>query len=258
MPVLRARRVLHAFRGSTWPVLVDAGERKLVVKLRGSAEGVRPLVSELVVGALADALSLPVPSRTLVELPHDVPSDDPHEELRDLLARSAGLNLGLSWLEGFRNVTVADAERIKPELKASIVWLDALVQNPDRTAKNPNLMIKAGQIYLIDHGAALSFHHDWSALTEQAPREPGEVVPHHLLQVPSSALEHADEALASRLTRDVLERALSTVPDALLLELEPRETPARHRARYVAYLWKRLRWPRPFVPVDPRTPFRFG
>lgn len=255
--MLRVRRVLSAFRGSTWPVLVDAGERKLVVKLRGSAEGLRPLVAELVVGALADALALPVPRRTLVELPADVPSADPHEELRDLLTRSQGTNLGLSWLEGVRDATTADAARIQPELKAHIVWLDALVQNHDRTSKNPNLMIKAGQVWLIDHGAALPFHHDWSAVTEQAPRDAGAVVTEHLLQVEPALLEQADEILSPKLSRAVLERALSDVPDEFLAALDASEPPARHRARYVAYLWKRLRPPRPFVPHDPHAPFRF-
>src|SRR3954463_6096541 len=107
METLRVERVLSTFRGSTWPLLAESAGRKLVVKLRGSAEGVLPLISELVVGALADSLGLPTPERHLVELPSAVPSDDPHEELRDLLDKSVGLNLGFRYLEGFRNVTVA-------------------------------------------------------------------------------------------------------------------------------------------------------
>jgi hypothetical protein len=166
MQTLRVERVLSAFRGSSWPVLVQTTSgRRLVVKLRGTAQGLLPLVAELVVGALADVLALATPQRLLTEIDRDVASDDPHEELVDLLRRSAGLNLGLGWLEGYRNVTLADAERIKPELAAAIVWLDAFVQNPDRTAHNTNLMIKAGQIQLIDHGAALDFHHDWRSVT---------------------------------------------------------------------------------------------
>lgn len=256
MQTLRAIRVLSAFRGSTWPVLVDAGDRKLVVKLRGSAEGLLPLVAEIVVGALAKALGLLVPERFLVEVPAAIESDDPHEELADLLRRSAGFNLGLQWLEGFRDATAADAARINPQLAASIVWLDALVQNPDRTAQNPNLMIKAGQIWLIDHGAALPFHHDWSSVTEQAPREAGTIVSEHLLKVDERALVAADARLGAQLDRETLERALLEVPDVFLRALTDGE-PARHRAAYVAYLWKRLRAPRPFVPHDRGAPFYF-
>jgi hypothetical protein len=257
MQTLRAQRVLSTFRGSSWPVLVEAGGQKVVVKLRGTAEGLLPLIAEIVVGALADALGLLTPARCLVELTENLPSDDPHEELRDLLDRSHGVNLGLRYLEGFRNVTVADASRIKPELAARIVWLDALVQNPDRTARNTNLMIKAGQIWLIDHGAALAFHHDWKGVTEQSPREAGEVVPQHLLQVSESLLQAADQELAPQISREVLEEALARVPDEFFVTASS-EPPARQRAAYVAYLKKRLHAPRPFVHPGKHVPFQFG
>jgi hypothetical protein len=156
------------------------------------------------------------------------------------------LNLGLAYLEAYRNVTPADAARIAPELRASIAWLDWFVQNPDRTAKNPNLMIKAGQIQLIDHGAALNFHHDWDAVTEQTPRASGNFTTEHLLHVSTEQLLAIDRKLAPKLKRDVLERALSDVPDEFFesLSLESGETPERQRAAYVAYLWKRLDAPR--------------
>jgi hypothetical protein len=253
---LRAQRVLATFRGSSWPVLVQTESQKVVVKLRGGAQGVRPLVAEMVVGRLADELGLPTPQRYLIELTPELPSDDPHQELVELLRRSPGLNLGLAWLEGFRNATVADAERIRPELAARIVWLDALVRNPDRTTANTNLMIKGGRIWLIDHGSALDFHHDWSSVTEQAPREPGSFVPHHLLRVSEQQLAAADQELAPKITRQVLEQALADVPDDFLSPLDPEL--ARLRAAYVAYLWKRLRAPRPFLPTARHTPFELG
>lgn len=257
MQTLRAQRVLATLRGSSWPVLVDTGERKLVLKLRGTAEGVRALIAEVVVGALADALGLATPERYLVELSPQLPSDDPHEELRDLLERSAGYNLGLRYLEGFRNVTVADAARIKPELAASIVWLDAFTLNPDRSSTNPNLMIKAGQIWLIDHGAALGFQHDWRSVTEQTPREPGAFVAAHLLRVAEAELRAADAELAPKISRDTLEAALAQVPDDFFVALGA-ESPERQRAAYVAFLKKRLHAPRPFVAPGKNEPFQFG
>lgn len=257
MQTLRALRVLSTFRGSSWPVLVQTEEQKLVVKLRGTAQGLLPLIAELVVGWLADALGLATPARYLVELPAGVPSDDPHQELAELLGRSQGLNLGLAHLEGFRDATPADAGRLKPELAAAIVWLDALVQNPDRTAKNVNLMIKAGSVRLIDHGAALAFQHDWGSVTEQTPREVGEIVAGHLLQVSEQQLLAADFELAPKLTRAVLEEALAQVPDDFLVAVATAE-PARQRAAYVAFLWKRLRQPRPFVAPGRRLPFQLG
>ena len=257
MKTLRVERVLSTFRGSTWPVLALAAGQKVVVKLRGSAEGMLPLIAELVVGALADSLGLLTPERYLVELTVGTPSDDPHEELRDLLARSVGLNLGFQYLEGFRNVTIADASRIEPALAARIVWLDALVQNPDRTPRNPNMMIKAGKIWLIDHGAALHFHHDWSSVSEATPREPGYSISSHLLQVSEQQMAAVDEELSSKISRETLEQALAVVPDAFFAALGS-ASPARERAAYVAYLRKRLHAPRPFVTPGKRVPFQFG
>jgi hypothetical protein len=256
LPRLRAERVLSTFRGSSWPVLTLAGDRRVVLKLRGSAEGTRPLVAEVIVGALAEALGLSTPERYLVELPQGTPTDDPHEELGDLLARSTGLNLGLGYLEGFRNVTTADASRVPAQLAARIVWLDAFVQNPDRTAKNPNLMIRAGKVSLIDHGAALSFHHDWRSVTEQSPREPGRIVSEHLMQVSEAQLREADDALAPKLSRATFEAALAQVPDEWL-SLQGNDSAERERAAYVAYLHKRLRAPRPFIGEGERVPFQF-
>lgn len=257
LPRLQAQRVLSTFRGSSWPVLAVAGDRRVVLKLRGSAEGTLPLVAEVVVGAIADALGLSTPERYVVELPEGTPSDDPHEELGDLLAKSSGINLGLGYLEGFRNVTPADASRVSGELAARIVWLDAFVQNPDRTPKNPNLMIRAGKVSLIDHGAALNFHHDWRSVTEQSPREPGRVVGEHLMQVSDAQLREADAALAPKLGRALFEAALAQVPDEWL-SARGNDSAERERAAYVAFLQKRLRDPRPFIGVGERVPFRFG
>ncbi len=251
---------MSAFRqGSSWPVVIDTGSERLVSKLRGMAHGTAPLVAEIVVGELCDVLGLFTPSRCLVEIEAGIASADPHEELLDLLARSRGLNLGFTLLEGFRDLKPPDVRYVGPELAASIVWLDALLMNPDRTVQNPNLMIKAGRVALIDHGAALTFQYEWGNVTEQTPRQPGTFVTQHLLQVSERQLEEADAKLAPQLTRDVLERALAAVPDTFLLplaELAEKETDlARLRAAYVAYLWKRLRAPRPFLSTGKKSPF---
>jgi len=256
---VRASRVLSAFRqGSSWPVIIDTGEQRVFTKLHASAQGTLPLVAEIVVGELAEALGLPTPARCLVEIDAGLASLDPHQELLELLGRSAGLNLGFQLLEGFRDLRPPDTRHIGPELAAAIIWLDALVQNPDRTQQNPNLMIKAGRVSLIDHGAALTFQYDWDHVTEQTPRQAGPFVENHLLQVSPKQLAACDDELAPRVTREVLERALAAVPDEFIAPLvTPSATPARLRAAYVAYLCKRLRAPRPFVNPGKNVPFRY-
>lgn len=256
---VRARQVVSAFRqGSSWPVIVETDEQRLFTKLHATAHGTLPLIAEIVVGELAEALALPTPARCLVEIDAGIASLDPHQELLDLLRRSAGLNLGFQLLEGYRDLKPPDVRHINAELAASIIWLDALVQNPDRTQQNPNLMIKAGRISLIDNGAALTFQYDWDNVTEQTPRQAGAFVEKHLLRVSPSQFAECDDTLAPRLTREVLERALNAVPDEFIAPLlAPGGTPARHRAAYVAYLWKRLRAPRPYVNPGTNVPFRY-
>ena len=250
MQVYRARRVLRPDgAGSSWPVLVESDAGVFYTKLRGAAQAPASLVAEIVVGGLADSLDLPVPARVLIEIPSDICVDDPHQELRRLLQASVGLNLGFQMLPDVRRFQAADAARVDPDLASSIVWLDGFVQNPDRTMKNPNLLWSHGQLWLIDHGASLGFQHAWSRVTEQSPRNCGWSAASHVLSRRATRLGLVDERLADRLGRDVLQSAVGAVPDELLSEASD-EARNRRRAAYVAFLWKRLKHPRPFVSDD--------
>src|SRR4051794_33731128 len=183
LPTLAAKRVLAAdLRGSSWPVVVDTDHGTRFTKLRGAGQGVLPLVAEIIVASVAEAIGLRVPERCLVELPGAVESLNKRDELRDLLDASVGLNLGFAYLEGARMFTVDDVARVSEDDAAAIVWLDAFVMNPDRTARNPNLMWYRDALWLIDHGAALAFQYSWADVTEAAAGRmfaPGDP---HLLQ----------------------------------------------------------------------------
>jgi hypothetical protein len=249
MQTYRAGRVVSADRGgSSWPVLIETEAGMFYTKLRGAAQAPASLVSEVVVGALADALGLRVPARALIDIPSDVRVDDRHEELVQLLGWSTGYNLGFQLLSNVRVFQPSDVPQVEPELASTIVWLDGLVQNPDRTVKNPNLLWSRDQLWLIDHGACLAFHHSWPSVTEESPRATGWQVRGHLLQSRATLLSIVDGALAARLPREVLEAALAAVPDGFLSD-EGAEAKRRRRAAYVAFLWKRLKFPRPFVPA---------
>ena len=256
MRLLHARRVLAADkRGSSWPVLVETeeeGESALqFTKLRGAAQGTGALVAEVIVAELAESLGLRVPARALVEFPDAVESVDENDELADLLLASAGLNLGFAYLrDASIFVPGADVARVAEEEAAAILWLDGLVANPDRTARNPNLLWRENALWLIDHGAALGFQYALpeggvsSARKSYALREP------HLLHQYVSAVAALDDALAGRLTADKVARAVAEVPDAFLAPLiaaDGSETLASRRAAYVDYLVQRLEPPRPFL-----------
>ncbi len=254
MRTLHARRVLGADkRGSSWPVLVETeepGERQFT-KLRGAAQGTGPLVAEVIVAVLAESLGLRVPRRALVELPQGVESLDENDELADLLRASAGVSLGFVYLDDASNFgPTTDLERISDEEAAAILWLDGLVANPDRTARNPNLLWQGDALWLIDHGAALGFQYALPNVDRSAARRPYLLREPHLLQslVPDGALW--DAGLAARITPEVIADAVAEVPDAFLTPLlaaDGEETLAARREAYVDYLTRRLEPPRPFL-----------
>jgi hypothetical protein len=249
LPRFSARRVLARIPdGSSLPVVVETAAGRFVTKLRGAAQGPGALVAEVIVGDLAEALGLPVPERAVIELERPIRSDDGNDELGDLLERSVGLSLGFRWLEGARLLQPRDAVREPDDFALRVLWLDALVMNPDRTATNTNILMAKGQPWLIDHGASLAFQYDWARVSEDSPRAPSRHEA-HLFGDRAGRLAHWDAQLAAALTRNVLQKAAARVPDEFLSD-RPREwSPERARAAYVAFLWKRLTPPRPFVPI---------
>jgi hypothetical protein len=145
--------------------------------------------------------------------------------------------------------TAADVEKVSTDDAAAIVWLDALVMNPDRAARNPNLMWWRNELWLIDHGAALGFQYSWSDVTESSPVKPFAPSEPHVLQSRVADMDAWDDILAPRLTRAAIESAVGDVPDDFL---DRHSTPVdRRRAAYVAYLWKRLKSPRAFYQSMP-------
>jgi hypothetical protein len=265
--VVDARRILSADRrGSSWPVLADADGGPWFTKLRGAGQGTGALVAEIVVAALAEAIGLNVPERSLVRIAPNIESLDRDGELRALLDASVGLNLGFAYLDGARDLTPKQIDIVSRDDAAAIVWLDGLVMNPDRTARNPNLMLWNNRLWLIDHGASLGFQYQWSAVSEDSTGLPVAGVEPHLLRDRVTDLAEWDEIFAARLTREVVQDAVDQVPDDFLRGLrmhrDPRDDDSalyRQRAAYVAFLWKRLKVPRAWVgaaPAGPRRPRR--
>ncbi|MGH3049273.1 MAG: HipA family kinase, partial [Gaiellaceae bacterium] len=157
---IEATRYVTPFReGGSLPALVEASDDGLyVLKFRGAGQGPKALVAEVVAGELARALGFSVPELALVELDPALGVAEPDPEIQDLLAASAGTNLGVDFLPGALGFNPAAGPAPAPELAADVVWFDALVTNVDRTARNPNLLLWHGRLWLIDHGAALYFH----------------------------------------------------------------------------------------------------
>jgi hypothetical protein len=212
---------------------------------------VLPLIAEIIVGELATVLGLPVPERSLVVVDGETPSSDRTDELLDLVARSHGMNLGFRYLRGATDLRLDERWRVPPEVASAILWLDGLVMNPDRTPENPNILLWHRQPWLIDHGAALSFHFDLQSLTEQMPREPAFDWQRHLFAQHAPGASRIDADCAARFSREVLADVVAKVPEDFLRTAFPRSEPAAVRGIYAAVLWKRLKAPRPFLPAAP-------
>ncbi|MEQ1865430.1 MAG: HipA family kinase [Micropepsaceae bacterium] len=246
MHTYQAKRILRAERkSSSSPVIVDTDGGAYFVKLRGAAQGTLALVAEIIVANLAEAIGLSVPSRALVTLDKNTPTDAHNDELLQLVAMSHGLNLGFQYLDGARDLRADEAHLIDSETAAKIVWLDALVTNPDRTSKNPNIIWWHDKPWLIDHGAALGFQHDWSRVDEQTARRPFSLTSHYLIGR-ATKLEAVDTNLADRITREIVDDAVGLVPDDFLRPHLGDVDLKRRRQAYAAVLWKRLKAPRPW------------
>jgi hypothetical protein len=225
--------------GGSLPAIVEADDEGLyVLKFRGAGQGPKALVAEVVAGELARALGFAVPELVLVELDPAIGRAEPDPEIQDLLLGSAGLNLGVDYLPGALPFSPAAGPPPDPAFAADVVWLDGLVTNVDRTAQNPNLLWWHEQVWLIDHGAALYFHHALPAPAGHE-RRPFEAIREHVLLPFASSIREADERLAGQVTAELLRRVTDAVPAAWLEGVA--------RELYCEYLLGRLAEPRAFV-----------
>jgi hypothetical protein len=193
--VTATRYVTPLREGGSLPGLVEADDDGLyVVKFRGAGQGPKALAAEIVAGELARALGLPVPELVLVDLDPALAAAEPDPEIQELIAASAGLNLGVDYLPG--SLPYLPTQPPSPDLAADVVWLDALVTNVDRTPRNPNLLRWHGDLYLIDHGASLYAFHGADPLARARGAFPP-IRDHVLLPAAGSVLE-ADARLAAR------------------------------------------------------------
>ena len=193
--VTATRYVTPLREGGSLPAIVEADDDGLyVLKFRGAGQGPKALAAEIVAGELARALGLPVPELVLIELDPALGNAEPDPEIQDLIAASAGINLGVDFLPG--SLPYDPTNPPDAQLAADVVWLDALVTNIDRTPRNPNLLRWHSNLYLIDHGAALYAFHGSDPLERARNGFPG-IRDHVLLPGAASILE-ADARLAER------------------------------------------------------------
>ena len=240
LPILRTvdvTRYLTPLReGGSLPAIVEANDDFLyVLKFRGAGQGVKALIAELLGGEIARALGFRVPEIVFARVDPAFGRTEPDEEIQDLLRFSEGLNLGLHYLSGavaFDPVV----NRIDSLTASKIVWLDSLLTNVDRTARNTNMLMWNKELWLIDHGAALYFHHTWTNWEEQSTRPFAQVKDHVLLPW-ASEMVAADTSLKAILTKDVIHSIVSLIPDEFIpAQYEATDT----RKVYMEFLLNRI------------------
>lgn len=222
--------------GGSLPGIVEGDDLGTwVAKFHGAGQGPRVLVAEVIVAHLARALALPVPELRTIELDERFGRHEPDPEIAELLLRSAGTNLAVDFLPGAVGYEVGVLD-VDDTLAARILWLDAYAANVDRTWRNPNLLVWHGELWMIDHGAALWFHHAWRGV-ERFVRQPFDTTG-HVFEDRRDVVVDVDHDCAATLTDAVLAAAVDEVPDVWLAGDE-HGSPAAARAAYVDHLRQR-------------------
>ena len=233
------RYVTPLREGGSLPAIAEADDGFLyVLKFRGAGQGVKALIAELIGGEIARALGLKVPEIVFANLDTAFGRSEPDEEIQDLLKASVGLNLALHYLSGAVTFDAA-VTKITNKLASLVVWLDCLLTNVDRTARNTNMLVWHKELWLIDHGAALYFHHSWENWQEQAIRPFVQVKDHVLLKM-ATELDEADKAAKEILTPECIRSIVGLLPDEWLAEDAENGTAAALREVYTQFLETRI------------------
>jgi hypothetical protein len=224
--------------GGSLPAVMEADDLgTYVVKFRGAGQGLKALVAEIISAGLARACGLAVPELVTVQLDPALAPGEPDQEIQDLLRASGGLNLGVDFLPGALDFE-AGAATVDAALAGRIIWFDALVSNADRSWRNPNMLLWHGTLYLIDHGATLTFQHRWASAGQAAAR-PYDISEHALLGC-RGLVEAADAELAPQLTAEVVRDAVAAVPEEWLAGEPGFDSVQQLREAYVTQLAARL------------------
>lgn len=233
------RYVTPLREGGSMPAIAEADDSFLyVLKFRGAGQGPRALIAELIGGEIARILGLRVPELVFANLDEAFGRTEPDEEIQDLLKASVGLNLALHYLSGAitfdPTVTTVDAK-----LASQIVWLDCFLTNMDRTCRNTNMLVWHKELWLIDHGASLYFHHSWQNWQEQAVR-PFVLVKDHVLLPWATELETVDMEFRKLLNPEKIKAVIDLIPDVWLEGETNLDSKEEHRNAYSYFLETRL------------------
>ncbi|MDF1694980.1 MAG: aminotransferase class I and II [Saprospiraceae bacterium] len=221
--------------GGSLPAIVEGNDGfQYVLKFRGAGQGKKALISELIGGELARAIGLKVPELVFMNLDESFSRAEGDEEIQDLLKFSVGLNLGLHFLSGAitYDPLVSEADILSA---SKVVLLDGIISNIDRTAKNTNLLNWNKELWLIDHGASLYFHHNWAGWESHLNRT-FPMIKDHVLLEKANQLEEASKIIKAQLLPEIMEDIIANIPNEWLIEESDSFSPQEKRSIYLKLL----------------------
>jgi hypothetical protein len=225
--------------GGSLPALVEADDQFMyVLKFRGAGQGKKALIAELIGGEIARALGFNVPELVFANLDAAFGRIEGDEEIQDLLKASVGLNLALHYLSGAVTYDPL-VTKVDFQLASDIVWLDSLILNVDRTVRNTNMLWWHKELWLIDHGAALYFHHswqDWNNVERPFPK-----IKDHVMLPLAVKLREADEKNKIVITESKIRSIVALIPDEWLADEQAFNSIEEHREAYCTFILNRVK-----------------
>jgi len=250
IPRVRVTRYVTPLReGGSLPGIVEADDLgTYVAKFRGAGQGVRVLVAEVIVGELVRRLGLRTPRLVGLQLDAGIARYEADEEVQDLINASTGLNLGTDFLPG--SFALDRSFDVDPELAARVLWLDAFVANVDRSWRNPNMLVWHGDLWLIDHGASLYFHHAWPGRIGDPESFAGQPwsLDDHAFASYAGGVAAIDGSMAASVSDELIDDVLAEVPDEWLEPVPDADSPKALREAYARFLRARRDGGRPWLP----------
>lgn len=249
--VTATRYVTPLREGGSLPGIVEADDLgTYVMKFTGAGQGRKTLVAEVVCGQFARRLGLRVPELVGIQLDPVIGLSEPDQEVQELLKASGGLNLGMDYLPGSLGFDPL-AYEVDPKEAGKVVWFDAVINNVDRSWRNPNMLVWHGDLWLIDHGATMIWHHNWRGAQASAAK-PYDASDHALAPFAPDVAAAAAE-LAPLVTRELLEEVAADVPDEWLVDEPGFDSADELRQAYVDALLPRAASIHERITLGPRV-----
>ena len=142
-------------KGNSFPIIVSREGKQFFVKLRSGMSGKYALMNEWIGNKIGQQIGVKTQTPTWIELNSEIRAEGLHIEVKELVNKSLGLNIGFEFKPDAREVKKEDLAELNKQELAEIFLLDLVMINIDRTATNFNLMKSGGNLFSVDYESSL-------------------------------------------------------------------------------------------------------